>query len=194
MRTVRTKVYKFDELSTEAKSVAIVNERNDYNNYGEPLTFFTDHCQDVLKNKGFGECKLQYRLSCSQGDGLSFKTSTIDIERFIKQSIPNVKKSVLNALKQLFEWKITGNTGRYTYPSKKDVNFEQTDYNFYCPNLCSLAQQISGDIATEYFDTCNELENEGYSWIESENEDETITERLINNDTEYTVDGKIFNA
>ena len=193
MRTVRTKVYKFEELNETAKNVAIKIEREKYYSYGEPLAFFNDHCKEVLKEAGYGDCEVQYRLSCSQGDGLSFKTSRIDIERLINECIPNIKKTVLDALLEVYEWKITGNTGRYCYASKNDVDFDQYDYNKEYPNLFSLAQQIKGDIQSKYMDICKELENEGYEWIEYEDKDETITERIIDNDNEFTAEGEIFN-
>lgn len=194
MRTIRTKVYKFEELSATAKQVAISNERDNYGRYGDPLDGFIEFCKEGLKEKGFGDCELRYSLSNSQGDGLSFKTTNLDIERFIKESIPTVKTSVLNALKSIFEWDISGNTGHYTYASKSDVEVEQYDYNKEYDNLTTLAHQVKGYITTEYLNTCKQLEDIGYQWIESEHNEENVIERLNINEVEFTIDGKVFNC
>ena len=61
------------------------------------------------------------------------------------------------------------------------------------PNLFTLAVHIKGKIQSKYMDICKELENEGYEWIEYEDKDETITERIIDNDNEFTAEGEIFN-
>ena len=71
MRTIRTKVYNFEELSQEAKQVAIERYRN--NTTEVFLDMFQEGCIEAIEEAGFsGDIKLQYDLGYSQGDGLSF--------------------------------------------------------------------------------------------------------------------------
>jgi len=44
MRTIRTKVYKFDELSEQAKQVAIEEVRNEYYEYNDFANWAVDDC------------------------------------------------------------------------------------------------------------------------------------------------------
>ena len=44
MRTIRTKVYKFDELSEQAKQVAIEEVRNEYYEYNDFANWTVDDC------------------------------------------------------------------------------------------------------------------------------------------------------
>lgn len=191
-RTIRTKVYQFNELSDKAKQIAIEKERNDFYEYGEPLFMFDDYCTERAKEYGFYDCKFQWRISYSQGDGLSF-SGRMDAKELIEQRYPHLKKSIINALCDNITIEIKGNTGHYCYAAKSDVdvwmdNYSRNEYN----NIQILVDELKNHLEDRYMKLCKELEAEAYSWIESENEDTAIIDRLTSNEYEFTEDGRRF--
>jgi len=73
MKTVEIKLYSFDELSEEAKKNAIEKyyEYEDYSFLEEDLTY--ELLMLLLeKNIKYENVQIEYRLSYSQGDGVSF--------------------------------------------------------------------------------------------------------------------------
>lgn len=190
-RTIRTKVYKFSELSKEAQKVAIEKERNDFYEYGEPLFMFEDYCEEKAKEYGFYDCKFQWSISYSQGDGLSF-SGRIDAADLIKMAMPNVKRSIATVLANNITIEIKGNTSRYAYAAKSDVDLWMDEYNREHPNLQKLVDELRTYLEDLYMQICRELEKEAYSWIESENEDSAIIDRIEANEFEFTQDGRRF--
>lgn len=93
MRTIRTKVYSFDELSKEAQQIAVKHYlATNYENI--ELYNFDINCTEYAASKGFNNAKVRYNLSYSQGDGLSFDAD-IDVEHFLREFKPSVKQSVV---------------------------------------------------------------------------------------------------
>jgi predicted nucleotidyltransferase len=192
MRTIRTKVYRFDELSDSAKEKAVERERNEYYEYGEPLFMFDDYCHEQAKEIGFYDCKFQWSISYSQGDGLSF-SGKIDAEDLIKKCMPDIKKSVAKVLADNISIEINGNTGRYAYAAKSDVDIWMDNYSRHdYANIQKLVDKLKACLENIYMNLCKELEKEAYSWIESENEDSAIIDRIQANEYEFTKDGNRF--
>lgn len=191
-RTIRTKVYKFNELSEEAKKVAIEEERRSYMEYGEPLYMFDDYCKEKAKEYGFYDCKFQWSLSYSQGDGLSFSGS-IDADDLIKMAMPNLKKSIACAISKNIVIEIKGNTAHYSYAAKSDVDV-WLEANKDYPHIDDIVHELRTYLKELYMQLCRELEKDGYSWIEEEDKDERIIERIEANEWEYTKNGKVFNS
>jgi len=192
MQTVTTNVYSFNELSKESQKIAIEKERQYNYEHGEPLFFFDEYCNERAKGLDFYDCKFQWSISYCQGDGLSF-SGRIDANDLILKCFPNIKKSVLNVLCNNITIEIKGNTGHYTYAAKSDVdlwmdNYSRNEYN----NIQIIVDELKEYLEDIYIDLCNELEKEAYSWIESENEDASIIERIEANNYKFTEDGKIF--
>lgn len=190
MQIIETSVYDFNELSKEAQSKAIESQRRGLYEDGEPLYFFSDYCHEKAKEKGFDIISLQYSLSYSQGDGLSF-SADIDKEKFIKECLPDIKKSVLDILCNYVHFKCTGNTGFYCYASKKDID---VNTNFYknTPNIDKIIDILYNHIANSYLTLCNELEREGYLEIDYYYSDKNVIETILGNDYKYTIDGQLF--
>ena len=193
MRTIRTKVYQFNELNDEAKQVAIENYRN--NNHEVEFDAFRESCIEQAIDTGFEYISLQYSLGYSQGDGLSFgaKNCTI-IEKLILEVLGTGKEKTANLLSENIYFSLHANNGHYTYASKSDIDFyfdfpttlQNTD------NLDKLAEKVLDKLQTIYMDLCKKLEKQGYSEIEYQNSDEYISENLISNEYEFTKEGNIF--
>jgi hypothetical protein len=191
MRTIRTKVYQFSELSEQAKKVAIEKERDDYWKYGEPLFMFEDYCKERAKEQGFNECTFRWSLSYCQGDGLSFTCTDFDTDKFIPESIPDEKKLLRRVLKSNLNFTVKQNNGHYAYASKSDCDLI-LDTNKDYSNIEAIVDTMRTKLENKYMNLCKELEKEGYSWIESENEDTAIIDRLEANEYEFTADGRRF--
>lgn len=186
MRTIETQVYKFSELSKEAKEEAIKKyyEREDY-----PLltTDLLESLKELDTLNIFSDIKMQYSLSYCQGDGLSFEAD-IDLMAWLKAR--NMKTSVVDAVYNSIEQiQSVGNTGRYCYANDSQIEIEidgQTPKRIY-----KLCEQIRDEIAEYYMDICHKLEKEGYGMIEYRMKDEDFSDFSDSNDYEYTVDGKL---
>lgn len=191
MRTIRTKVYSFDELSKPAQQKAIEWYKTILNNDSDLLEFYPEYCKEVAKEEGFEDITVQYSLSNCQGDGLSFKCETLDIERMIKEAIPNVKQSVVKAIKGNCSWYIKGNTGHYCYAAKSDVDF-YLDVNKDYPNIENAVTIVREYIENQYMALCKELEKNGYAEIDYRYTDESIIDTIVANEYEFTKDGNRF--
>jgi len=191
MEIIETKIYDFNELSAEMQSEVIERQRQEMYEYGRPLCFFSDYCQEKANEIGFKIIDLQYRLSNCQGDGLSF-SAEIDKEKFIKECLPNIKTSVYDILCNYVHFKCKGNDGRYCYSSKRDIEISM-DFYKDTPNLDKVIDILYNYIADTYLTLCKELEDYGYAEIDYYYSDENVKETILENDYKYTINGQLFN-
>lgn len=193
MRTVRTKVYKFEELNENAKQVAIENHRKDQEIC---LDFFNDYAKEQIEAAGFkGNIELQYSLNCSQGDGLSFSCDCFDKlnELFIEVLGANKTKTIDCIINEL-KFVNNGNDGRYCYASKSDIELCLNNYYVKSSqNIDELISKVEKKIQNSYIELCKNLENQGYKEIEEQQSDEYISSELIDNDYDFLVNGELFN-
>jgi hypothetical protein len=194
MRTVRTKVYKFEELSEDAKQVAIEICRNKDE---ISLDYFYDNAKEQIENAGFyDDIRIEYSLSYSQGDGLSFSCNKIDekiLLSFFLEILGSEKEKTAKAILDNCSFKNTGNNGRYCYASKSDIDYSLESYKNDYQNINEIVTKVCENIESLYIELCKDLENQGYSDIEYQRSDEFIIESLIDNDQDYLANGKQFN-
>jgi len=193
MRTIRTKVYTFNELSKEAQENAIERFRNE--NYEHiSLDMFSENCIEIIKEKGFKEPVLQYSLSYSQGDGLSFNSSGLEnpvLVSFFAEIMGQNKEKQIQVLIDNLDFSIKV-TDRYAFSSVRDVNLDLEDYNHYNTDNCNnVVSKVREKIENYYLSLCKELEAMGYSEIEWHNSDECIKETLTAN-YEFLSNGKMY--
>jgi hypothetical protein len=190
MKTIRTKVYQFNELNDKAKSYAIEQERNDYQQHGEPLYFFEEYCKDRAAEEGFNDCQFQWSLGYCQGDGLSFSCNDFDLKKFLTE---NTRLSrFINVYAANLKVEIKGNTGRYCFASRSDVDLYLENYKKDYPNFESLIPHLLECLEGKYLALCKELQETGYKWIEAEDEESAIIDRIEANEYDFTADGKRF--
>lgn len=194
MQTVTIEIFKFNELSAEAQKVAIDNYRNSMD---EVLYFFKDYVQEQLKDEGIELDKrgLQYSLSYSQGDGLSF-AGEFDVLKMVKLALPNLSEIRQNIISQcIYKLRSSGNTGRYCYASSNDVEME---YNYNCwdedkySNLTVLCNTVLEFTQNYYMEICSKFEKQGYADIEYQYSNEAIEDIIIANEYDFTIDGKTY--
>lgn len=191
MKIIETKVYPFSELNEEAKQVAIEQYRNTISQYINPLDMFNDDCIETLKEKGFEGIKLQYSLSYSQGDGLSFSAEKYNIDQLLKSVLGENKEKTASIIKDNLTIVMKGNNGHYCFASKNDIDiYIETGKDL--PNIEDIIGKIRTMLENEYMSICKELENNGYAELEYRNSDDAIIEIIEDERYYFKENGKQF--
>lgn len=119
MRTVRTKVYKFSELSKEAKKKAVEKYwdiNTDYDQWADPII---EGAEEDLRDAGFNNVKVMYSGFGSQGDGACFICDSIDFSKFLNGKYKDFATEISATITH---------TWRYYFATSTTVNLEiQTD-------------------------------------------------------------------
>ena len=193
MKKLEITLYKFEELTQEAKNFAIEKEQN--NNDPFSLDMFKENCIEQIIEAGFkGNEKVQYSLSYSQGDGLSFECDYFEKMNDIFVQVLGVgKQKTIDLLINNISFSLKGNEGRYCYASKKDITLELDSYNVKSPiNIELVIDKVREKIQFLYRDLCNKLEIDGYNEIEFQESYEYISENLISNEYDFLESGEIY--
>jgi hypothetical protein len=189
MKTIN--VYNFNELSQDAKKVAIEKFRGEGEVY---LEFFNDDCIGIIEQRGFfGNIKLQYSLSYCQGDGLSFSCDFIKtkiLQKLFKEVLGEAKNKTIQLIIDNCYFNLVGNTGHYCYANSRDLEFRFDD-NINAPNIEEVVGKVEDKLRELYLSLCKELEKQGYDEIEFQNSDECIVDLLEANDYEFLEDGQL---
>ena len=166
MKTISINLYKFSELSKESKQKAIDKwyENEDYPFLADNLT---EQCMELLKEKGLqcDKVELNYSLSWSQGDGLSFSAERIYIKPLFIEVLGQSKDKQIEAILEQLSYGIKGNTGRYSFASKNDIYIELETGNDY-PNIENVIGKVREKLEDIYMEICKALEESGYAELE----------------------------
>jgi hypothetical protein len=195
MKEKIVKVYEFKELSPEVQEKVIEHFQRDKQEIGDMLWGFNDTAKEEIQEAGFSDVKLQYSLSNSQGDGLSF-SGKLDLKFFLeKKYSKKLSKYKINALcEYIYSVHSTGNTGHYEYASKNQIEYTKNYQNGeHWEKIDKLWQNVLEEIQDYYMSLCKKLEKQGYDEIEWQLSEESIKEDIEANDYEFTEDGRIFN-
>ena len=187
MKTIE--IYKFEELNKDTQSKIIEREREKTEIY---LDFFNDDCIEIIKENGFsGKIELQYSLSYSQGDGLSFSFDYYDnLMQLFTDILGNEKKKTIKCIINNISLNCKGNNGRYCYAHRNDISLELDNYYVKSSeNIDNLISKVESKLRDIYIDLCKQLEQQGYSEIEYQLTDEYIIENLT--DYDFTINGII---
>lgn len=192
MRTIRLKVYKFEELSEGSKEVAIQDQRNDP--YNVSLDMFNYDAVEQIYEAGFkGNVLLNYSLSYCQGDGLSFSCDYFDKlnDLFIEVLGPGKQKTI-DCIINNCSFSNKGNIGRYSYASRNDISFEFDDYSGNKYLIHSIVSKVEEKLNNIYFLLCKDLEDQGYEEIAYYDSAEAISEKLIDLEYEFLENGSLY--
>ena len=182
--TKRIEAFKYDELTNDVKEAVNIKIAEYYEDLTPILS--DDFIREINeKLPYFEEPKLQWSLSWSQGDGVSF-SATVNVNEFLKTK--NLKKTIFDALCNYLQIKSTGNTGHYCYASKSDIKWELNSYKEY-PRLENLIIKFIDDLKQEYKDLCNELEKMGYNAISYAYSEENTKNWIAFNNVLFEKDG-----
>ena len=188
MRTVRTKIYKFEELSKEAQSIAIDNCRNINNSddfwFDPILEGFTEQ----LSEAGFLDATIQFSGFWSQGDGLSFDAK-VNVSKFATTANEiRVSKLIDFGFIDEFTIEKTSFSNHYSHEKTRYIDYSICNGD----NLNEELKKLSNKIELKRLDLCREF----YSILEKEyyflKSDECVKETIIANEYEFLKDGTKF--
>lgn len=188
MRTIRTKIYKFEELSKEAQENAIYKMRDINTDCDDWYDCIFEGFQETLTEAGFYDATIQFSGFWSQGDGLSFDAK-IDASKF---SETTNEKRVVNLIDNNYisEFIIekTSFANHYCHEKTRFVDYDATDYNNInkvLENLCEKIEAKRLELCRNFYKT---LEKD-YYYLQS---DEAVKETILCNDYEFLKDGTQF--
>jgi hypothetical protein len=188
MKTIN--IFNFNELNDSSKETAINNFRDVYE---INLDFFNDEAKEIISERGFkGNILLQYSLSNSQGDGLSFGCDYFDSEKLheiFKEVLGSGKDKTIEVILNNSYFKLNGNNGRYCYANIGDLEYIFDD-NINAPNIDKVVGKVEKKLVEIYLNLCKELEKIGYDEIDSQYSDEYISEILEINEYEFLENGQ----
>ena len=214
MRVEETKVFKFEELSEEAKEVAREWYKSCMDNdfYYESEQIKEDFKYE-LEKLGYPTNEIEFSLNHSQGDGVAFygHIDDDDMEAIVKRS--NIDKKLFDKIKDE-GFTIFGDIERnqfgwhYSHWNTMKVEIESDDIDLMVEDIFELDRE---DDEKEYYNKVDEIEdmlNEletfvsdeikeasknleslGYKMIEDFYSNERIDEIIIINEYEFTEDG-----
>ena len=172
-------VYRFKELSQEAKDEAIANwyEHEDYPWLADDLT---ESCNALLEEEHIkGNPKLEYSLSYCQGDGLNFTGE--------------------------FFWRgyrvVITHSWRYPFASASEITLFDKEGEELVSRSARIDSELDKDkhgkrlnqFITIYLDICKRLEKEGYGILGCRMDDKEFSEHCEANEYNFFKDGKMAN-
>lgn len=188
MRTIRTKVYMFNELSEDVKKVAIKKNRDintlDENWHDWQLEDFTAELEKV----GFLDAEIFYSGFWSQGDGLSFNAK-IDPLKFAET--PNEKriaKLIESGLIDNFEIQKTSFANHYSHEKTRYIECYYTDHD----NINRFLGEFCTKIESLRVELCKDFYSRIYKNYEENQSDQAVIDTIIANEIEFLSTGIIF--
>lgn len=198
--TITYKIYKFEELSEQAKEKARDwykgTMTNDFTAESETIT---ENMIDYIKNEGgagesISDLDVSWSLSCCQGDGVSFTGIIYGYDRSALElfnhiygnNIPKNVRRILHGINVKFIKKSTRYCHKYTVATDIEITGN------YCGEIGRIEAIIEDiEIAIDSWrkDICTTLENLGYKEIDYYYSDECVDETIIANEYEFTEEG-----
>lgn len=187
MRTIRTKVYKFDELSEQAKQVAIEEHRDinvDWDWYEPMFEGFKEQLEEV----GFYDVDIFFSGFYSQGDGASFDGKINPLKFAETENEKRVAKLIDNGLLEGFTIEKTSYASHYSHEKTRYVDVWRDDRK----NIDSVLVSLCEKIEAKRLELSKQIYNDLYKAYEELQSDEFISETLVANDYEFLSNGKMF--
>jgi len=181
MKTIRTKVYQFSELSNEAKKKAIEKFRDintDFDDWHEPIL---EGAIEDLKEAGYNDPKIYYSGFASQGDGACFTCSSIDFNIFLggKYKGLDIRADITHTYRYYFATSTTVNLN----DDSNNADLSEDNYNVIQHDIENEREKLGNKIYKALEDYYFELQ-----------EDNAIIDTIEANEYDFTKDGKLFHA
>lgn len=195
-------MYKFDELSEEAKKIAIENHNDDLVeniDWEEPIL---EEWKEKLERVGYNDFEIGYSGFWSQGDGASFTYSGIDVNnKFVKRWLfsgcdQKIVNTLYDGLKTGdFDLSLKGlRHGNYLHERSivnyLDIDFAEnidTDwFENFDAKVQANADKFQIEISVKIYRALEKYYNELH-------EDEAVIEEIESNDLNFNDDGSDYN-
>lgn len=206
--TIEYKIYKYNELSDEAKE----NVKKWYLESFHDTDLFTEDCENDLYNLfGGNSLYVQYELNYCQGDGFNiygkinvesiFKclenhNAGSQLEPFESVLTDNEKRTILHYAEECGEIELPKNN-RYTYSLADRIDIVD-DWTFQLENCVyrdiniDTLKKFEGLVRDIFTVLCDHYEKIGYEWFYGEVSDEEVEECCEANEYEFLEDGSLY--
>jgi len=197
MRTITKQVelYKFDELSEQAKENAVY-ELSQGNSYliEEDINCYLSECLNLDYSN------LEYSLSYSQGDGVCFILNALKVEHIENSPyFKGYKKSHLKYFCENFPNIVTFTRVNFHYSHENTYSVEFNEFNFieYFTNnhrvtlFTEKLHDLVNDFADYYKDLQMSIYDKAVGFADYYSSYEYINEFCEINGYEFTIDGKL---
>lgn len=178
MRTIEVNLYKFDELSKEAKDNLIAGVKRGFD-YGESLSMVLEEWEEKLKTMGFVKPRIEYSGFGSQGDGASFVSEDIS-------NVPEIAALITPLETSDIDIKIVRTERRYCH--EYTVRVEAYSGVVVDEVLFKIEREADKIITRICREIYKELEKE-FDYVTS---DEYIESYIREQNVEYFEDGRIY--
>jgi len=192
---VKTKVYKFSELSDEAREKAI-EKLHDINIHCDWYEFVIDDAKEIGKLIGINIDKIYFSGFWSQGDGACFEGNYEYRKGSVKTIIEYAPKDKelqriageLQTIQSKHFYKLCAyvkHSGHYYHKMCTNIDIQHANYAHYVP-----------ENADEIIEPLRDFMDWMYSWLQKEYEyltsKEAIIETIEANEYEFTENGIIY--
>ncbi len=194
--------YNFNELTKEAKDVALEKHREFVNDTGSPFAQdIIDDYETKLEKYGFMNAEICYSGFWSQGDGASFDAD-LDVFKFCKECHFETKfKKLLNYLKKTdayinIKTAKTSYANMYSHEKTRHMDFDELeqididDKKF--DELSELAEKLTEYAEDVRLEFCREIYNKLEKEYEHSMSEESIIQSIEDNEYQFLANGKIF--
>lgn len=182
MRTIRTKVYKFDELTPDAqnKAVELLNDINTMHNW---WNYTIENMVNMLAENGFNNAEISFSGFSSQGDGACFDAD-IDLSKFSEN------KRIVSIAESYCGFHIAKNSfaNHYSHERTRYVEYNELNGDRINEALKQLSETIEAKRLSLSKQIYRDLEKE-YEYLSSR---EAIIETIKANDYDFFKDGKLY--
>jgi len=193
MRTIETNLYKFNELSEEAKETA----RDCWKSNGldeHECECITEDFQYHLEELGLPKDDIRWRLSCSQGDGVAFY-GDVDVEEYL------TKNKIKTKFKKLFDKdgdllisnvNIYSNSNHYNHYNTMSLTYNEELHGGYDnPSRQNAIYEFTDHLLAHIKEVSKDFETKGEEQIDYYASNEYVDEMIIANEYEFTEDGDL---
>ena len=188
MRTVRTKIYKFEELSKESQAIAIDKMREINTEHDDWYECIFEGFKETLTEAGFLDATIQFSGFWSQGDGLCFDAK-IDASKFATTiNEKRVSKLIDFGFIDEFTIEKTSFANHYSHEKTRYIDYSTCNGD----NLNEELEKLCNKIELKRLNLCREFYSileKDYYFLES---DECVKETIIANEYEFLKDGTKF--
>lgn len=188
MRTIRTKIYKFEELSAEAQSKAIENFRNINTSDDFWYNGILEGFKERLEIIGFSNATIRFSGFWSQGDGLCFDAKVNASKFATTKNEIRVSKLIDFGFIDEFTIEKTSFANHYSHEKTRYIDYSICNG----ANLNNELEKLCNKIELKRLVLCREF----YSILEKDyyflNSDECVKETIIANEYEFLKDGTKF--
>jgi hypothetical protein len=188
--------YNFEDLSEEAKENAIEKERDYKHSFYSELHDNVDFYEHELKEFGLIEPEIIYSGFSSQGDGLSFTATRIDIEDFCKKTKTKARFKTLVKYQEFISSEIKRINYHYSHENTVESYFCYEGSSYHSIRTQNAIEKQIGEFE-EYFENwriekCREFYKALGDDYDFQFSDEYLIEDIENRECKFDIEGNRF--